>query len=395
MTAAEYNLVDKPEEWVDVVKNVWNSQAARWDTATCDGGLRWQMLSFNQGYDYKNAGSNMNFLLLSARMAKHTGNTTYVDWATKIYEWSNSTGLISSEMGDGPPGPGEQTPYYGVYDGFKTGGNCSDINHLMWSPNAATAAYAAAVLASVNSTYSEDLAALEANPNNATLAEEAAANEIDYSVPQSKSQWQLWYWRESAILYNLIYNFAWSSVNASNSEDNEVTGILNERACESVGTCNEDQKAFKAITSSYLWKMSQLDRVNGKALIDGPLIASAKAAAASCTDEGACGFTWDEGKFDNDTGVGQQLAALEVIISLIGANATAPKGFNGYFNENGGTVNGEVCEDCSNATGTSGSGPDATGSGAAVSKTGAASTFATVSAAWGIGALALGFAALL
>ena len=380
---------------MDVVKNVWNLQAARWDTATCDGGLRWQIFSFNEGYDYKNAGANTNFLLLSARLAKHTGNTTYVDWATKIYEWSNSTGLISSEMGDAPPGPGEQNTYYGVYDGFMTGDNCSHVSKLMWSPNAATAAYATALLASVNSTYAEDLTALEANPNNATLAEESAANQIDYSVPQSKPQWQLWYWRESAILYNLISNFAWSSVNTTNPEDNEVNGILNEHACESVGTCNVDQKAFKAITSSYLWKMSQLDRINGKALIDGPLIASAKAAAASCTDEGACGFTWTEKKFDNDTGVGQQLAALEVIISLIGANSTAPRGFNGYFNENGGIVKGEVCEDCSNATGLGDAGPDATSSAAAVSQTGAASSFESASAGWGIGAIALGVAALL
>ncbi|ODQ76852.1 hypothetical protein LIPSTDRAFT_102095 [Lipomyces starkeyi NRRL Y-11557] len=32
--------------------------AGRWDTSTCNGGLRWQIFESNSGYDYKNTISN-------------------------------------------------------------------------------------------------------------------------------------------------------------------------------------------------------------------------------------------------------------------------------------------------------------------------------------------------
>lgn len=56
MSAAEYNFpnppADKPQ-WLGLAQAVFNTQASRWDTEYCDGGLRWQIFTWNNGYDYK------------------------------------------------------------------------------------------------------------------------------------------------------------------------------------------------------------------------------------------------------------------------------------------------------------------------------------------------------
>lgn len=56
MSAAENNFpnppADKPQ-WLALAQAVFNTQAARWDTEYCNGGLRWQIYKWNRGYDYK------------------------------------------------------------------------------------------------------------------------------------------------------------------------------------------------------------------------------------------------------------------------------------------------------------------------------------------------------
>lgn len=52
MAAAEYNYPNPPPDqpqWLALVQAVFNSQLARWDNATCGGGLRWQIFPFNAG----------------------------------------------------------------------------------------------------------------------------------------------------------------------------------------------------------------------------------------------------------------------------------------------------------------------------------------------------------
>ena len=76
MTAAEYKFPNPPEDqpqWLELAQGVWNSQQLRWDTSTCGGGLRWQIFTFNLGYDYKNSPSNAGFLNLGARLYAYTG----------------------------------------------------------------------------------------------------------------------------------------------------------------------------------------------------------------------------------------------------------------------------------------------------------------------------------
>jgi mannan endo-1,6-alpha-mannosidase len=59
MSAAEKDYPQPtigPYSWLRLTENLWNTQVRRWDTATCGGGLKWQIFTFNNGYDYKNSG---------------------------------------------------------------------------------------------------------------------------------------------------------------------------------------------------------------------------------------------------------------------------------------------------------------------------------------------------
>jgi mannan endo-1,6-alpha-mannosidase len=62
LNAAEYNFPvpagNASTVWLDLAEGVFNSQVARWDMSTCNGGLRWQIFPQNKGYDYKNSISN-------------------------------------------------------------------------------------------------------------------------------------------------------------------------------------------------------------------------------------------------------------------------------------------------------------------------------------------------
>ena len=118
--------------WLNLAISVFNSQIARWDTQSCSGGLRWQIFTFNEGYDYKNAISSGAFFQLAARLAKYTGNQTYADWATKSYDWTSSAGIISHD--------------HRVFDGAKTDRNCSSIVRLQWTYSAGAFLYGSAVM---------------------------------------------------------------------------------------------------------------------------------------------------------------------------------------------------------------------------------------------------------
>ena len=124
MAAAEQKYPDPPADqpqWLALAQAVFNRQLARWDTQYCDGGLRWQIFTFNTGYDYKNTISNGCFFNLAARLALYTGNQTYADWANKAYDWISHTGLM--------------TPDFHFYDGAHTTLNCSDVNKVEWTYN--------------------------------------------------------------------------------------------------------------------------------------------------------------------------------------------------------------------------------------------------------------------
>ncbi|KAF2274949.1 glycoside hydrolase, partial [Westerdykella ornata] len=120
LTAAETGFKEpKNIKWLDLAKGVFDAQTQRWDGETCGGGLRWQMLTFNAGYDWKNSATNAAFFLLSARLAAVTGNKTYSEWAEKSYKWSRDVGLISES--------------YDVFDGTNVRSGCSDVTKSQWT----------------------------------------------------------------------------------------------------------------------------------------------------------------------------------------------------------------------------------------------------------------------
>ena len=124
MTAAETNFTSPPEgsaDWLALAQGVFNRQAERWSEEFCEGGLRWQIFQFNNGYNYKNSISNGCFFNLAARLALYTGNKTYADWAEKTYRWTSQVGLISDK--------------FEVFDGTNIDDNCTRRDSNQWTYN--------------------------------------------------------------------------------------------------------------------------------------------------------------------------------------------------------------------------------------------------------------------
>lgn len=269
MSAAEYGFIPPPTgtpSWLQLTINLWNTQVARWDLASCGGGLKWQIFAFNNGYNYKNSVSNGAFFQLSARLARYTGNSTYLDWAIKAWEWSTAVGLVDSN--------------YNVYDGTDDQKNCSEINDMQWTYSLGIYMYGAAVLYNYT--------------NGSTL------------------------WAERTLgLLNATSTFF--------SPYDNATDIMYEVACEDIGTCNYDEWSFKAYLSRFMWATAKLAPFTYRT-VSTLLTTSAKAAAGSCsggTDGKTCGAKWYVDGWDGRAGVGQQLSALEVMQGLL-INDTSP-----------------------------------------------------------------------
>lgn len=134
MTAAEYGFPSDALDgldttWGNISAKVFDRQAARWDNDTCSGGLRWQIFSFNNGYDYKNSMTNGNFYQLASRLARFTGNSSYATFADQVIDWSFEVGLIG-DINSTSPGA--------VFDGTDSSDNCSDINFIQWTASIGT-----------------------------------------------------------------------------------------------------------------------------------------------------------------------------------------------------------------------------------------------------------------
>ena len=82
MSAVERRFQSPPSsspQWLPLAEAVFNDLASRWDLTSCAGGLKWQIFSSNTGYDYKNTPSNGGLFQLAARLARYTGNATYLN----------------------------------------------------------------------------------------------------------------------------------------------------------------------------------------------------------------------------------------------------------------------------------------------------------------------------
>ncbi|KAI0172532.1 glycoside hydrolase family 76 protein [Hypoxylon sp. FL1284] len=287
MTAAEYKFQDPPEgqpQWLALAQAVFNTQASRWDEEYCNGGLRWQIFTWNNGFDYKNSISQACFFNIAARLALYTGNSTYADWAVRTWDWMVGVKFIDEN--------------YRVYDGGHIEDNCTNITPYEFSYNVG-----AFLLGS---------AAMVAYTNDSNQTGEA----------------EMWRERVDGLLNSTEDIFFYG--NDTNDK------IMIEIACEPVNLCDTDELSFKAYLSRWMaattkWAPWTFDRI--KTLLGN----SAVAAANQCIggdNHRFCGLKWanNSGRWDGTTGVGQQMAALEVVLANSIREAEAP-----VTNDTGGT----------------------------------------------------------
>ncbi|ODV96192.1 hypothetical protein PACTADRAFT_41073 [Pachysolen tannophilus NRRL Y-2460] len=260
MQATERNLSDPTGDtpgWLALTQAVFNTMYDRWDTSSCNGGLRWQIFTWNSGYDYKNSISNGGLFHIAARLARYTSNDTYADVAAEVWDWVVGVGFLVLD-----------SDAYVIFDGADTGDNCTDIETTEWSYTYGLYLAGCAYLYN----YTED------------------------------SEWEL---RAAYIL-----NGASSFFNNS---------IMYEKSCQASGSCDNDERSFKSVFSRCLGLTSTLVPTLTDT-IKTLLVASAKGAAESCsggTDGHTCGLNWFYGSWDGWYGLGEQMSALEVFQSLL------------------------------------------------------------------------------
>ncbi|KAE8155159.1 glycoside hydrolase [Aspergillus avenaceus] len=280
MTAAERNFPNPPEGhpgWLAMAQAVFNTQARRWNTETCGGGLRWQIFSFNNGYHYKNTISNGCFFNLAARLARYTGNQTYADWAVRVWDWTETVGFMTHDNL--------------FFDGADDLKNCTEFNQLEWTYNSGVYLLGAATM---------------------------------YNLTNGDP---IWGERTERILEGASVYFK-----------KEPRDVMFERACEPVGTCEVDQRSFKGYLARWMAVSTQMAPFTSD-LVMPKLRASAVAAARTCTggpDHTTCGLEWSLQKWDHSEDVGIQMAALEVLQSTLVNRVDPP-----FTRETGGTSKGD------------------------------------------------------
>lgn len=274
MSAAENRFPDPPADqpqWLALAQAVFNEYTMRWDPDTCNGGMRWQIFTFNNGYTYKNSISNGCFFNIAARLARFTGNQTYADWAQRVFEWEQGVGFI--------------TPKWQVYDGAGVDANCTQLDTVQWSYNAGIYLNGAAVM--YNITTGDEQQTWKANVDGL--------------------------WKETKKAF---FN----------------DSVMAEQACESVNMCDLDQQSFKGYLARWMAATVQMAPYTYDSIM--PLLQnSALAAAKACSGSPAtgfkgmagtaCGFKWTTGEFDGSVGVGQQMNALSTIMYTLVQNPDA------------------------------------------------------------------------
>ncbi|KAI0872890.1 glycoside hydrolase family 76 protein [Hypoxylon argillaceum] len=296
MSAAENNFPNPPAgqpQWLALAQAVFNEYVDRWDPATCGGGLRWQIFTFNNGFNYKNSISNGCFFNIAARLARYTGNQTYSDWAEKVWDWMTEVQFIDAD--------------FNIYDGAGVEDGCKTISRPQWTYNAGIYLHGAAVM---------------------------------FNVTDGGSVWEQ---RVQGLMTRTVDHFFNDSIPI-------------ELPCEPANQCDIDQQSFKGYLMRWMAGSSQLAPFTFDTLMP-LVQSSAAAAAQQCSgsppasefrgDAGtACGFKWTEkANFDGLAGVGEQMSALSAIqYSLIKkaevakAPATATTGGTSVGNVNAGAA---------------------------------------------------------
>lgn len=271
LSAAERNFPQPNKDipsWLQLSSNVFNELVGRWNSTHCNGGLLWQIYASNpNGLNYKNSVSNGGFFQLAARLARATGNDTYLDWAEKIWDWSYDVGFI------------EKSTFH-VYDGADSRDNCAEVNKFSFTYTSGIYLYGAAVMANYT----------------------------------GKAEWK-------TRTEKLFDGAGWFFSPFANS-----TNVMFEAACEKVNRCNADMSTFKGYLARFMYMTVQLVPSLRDSVFTY-LDASAQAAAKSCAGgktSTQCGQRWYVGGYDGNTGLGQEMCALEVVQGLLVEDAPLP-----------------------------------------------------------------------
>lgn len=270
LQALEQNFTEwNTASWLELAQAIYNTMNKRWDPDNCGGGLRWQIFQWNSGYDYKNSISNGCLFHIAARLARYTGNQTYIDTAERVWDWMGQANFFTEENGA-----------YIIYDGAKIANNCSQVTKFKWSYTYGVFMSGAAYL--YNHTGDEK-----------------------------------WLTRLEEILEALKFFF-------NNTNGNMV---MTEMTCAPSNTCNNDQRTFRLVLAKTMGMTARLaprtyDTISK--LIDSSALAAAQLCSGG-SDGVTCGENWLVNGWDGVYGLGEQMLALETIQAHIVMNLqTAP-----------------------------------------------------------------------
>lgn len=296
--AAERNFTeaggDNPT-YLELAQATFNTMKNRWDSDSCGGGLRWQIFTWNNGYDYKNTVSNAGLFHIGARLLRYTGNDSYyLDWCDKVYDWLVEIDFVDETL-------------WRAYDGADIVNNsCTKKTSYLWTYNLALLVSGCAYM-------------------------------------YNHTQEEKW------------YNRTWGFINGSSVFLDDY-GVMYEAACMPVNTCKTDQRSFRAYMARFL-QLTAILVPDTYDTIYNHLTTTAKAVALSCvggTDGHTCGMNWSYSGlnpsnygWDGYYGLGEEMSALEVVQSLVAKYSPAP-----YTNENGGSSTGDVLYGNSTTTAT-------------------------------------------
>lgn len=274
LVAAQTNFTeaaDAQAQWPAIAQNVFTEQSSDErrvsdsDTA-CDGALRWQIFTFNNGYNYVNTISNALYFSLGAQLAWLNDNKTASDEAIKTYDLLTSIGLVTDD--------------FDVYDGL-TVPECDSINKFQFS-------YVAA-----------------------TLLEGAA---YTYNYTGGDDTWKT---RVDGHVSNILSIFF-------------PDGVAVEPSCESIETCTSDMYFFKGILHrSLAWTMKMAPHTADTILPVLKTSAVAAVSTCTGGDNGRmCGFAWSNGTFDVSN-AGAQSSVLGALVSVLEITDVASSGSSG------------------------------------------------------------------
>ncbi|KAI1436901.1 family 76 glycoside hydrolase, partial [Xylaria sp. CBS 124048] len=262
LLAAETGFTDPPADqpqWLALAQAVFNEQThidRRVTGGNCDWGLRWQVYSTNNGWDYVNTVANACYFNIGARLGHYTGNTTYNQLAEKSWDFIWNRTYI--------------TPDYDVYDGAHTP-TCSEINKAQFSYNAAMLLQGCAYM--YNSTNGD---------------------------PKWKARLDGLTSRMKEVFFK--------------------DGIAYEPSCEPPpGSCNSDMESYRGYMHRWMANAVQLAPYLYPEIMP-TLISSTQAAVQQCTGGAngrMCGFHWTTKQYDGLQSASLQMNVLGALTSIL------------------------------------------------------------------------------